>query len=462
MARGQYWKDSFRSSDFNGGDRSARPKQGRHRGVPDLAPPPSGEGQHECPRGAFCASSTRDDDGAWHPLLINSVFCVADESAIVNAIPGLAESWERLAGQAADPLRSRGTGPGGRRPPGSRVLVDAGADALLREAAMTLNGWAARVRGVPGISLSPRRHLPDTLAGVTENCDVLAKWTTQLLALPPGPTLRTWEYAPGRPEPRPAAPSLAAMGAARSESLGLGGPRPPRPGPAVPAVPCRRCGLFVVPSPSGKHWWPAVCTHAAVLESAWAEDRDGNRYPVAWACAECSTPFRGSLPRPRPACDHRPAGAPPARSGGIPADTEAEIEGLEVVRAGDGWVTCFTSLAGADAGLDVLELTARFRRLLGESPARPEALDGVPCRNCEAMASLVRADPPSDPKAEAMHSRCETCGDVMGPGEFREWVRQWDAYVKHGEPVACRRCQLERHAECFGVSCGCAAAGHAA
>ena len=457
------WSISFRSSDFNGGDRRDRPKHGHRQPVNDLAVPLSGDGQHPCPRGARCASSTRDEDGNWHPLPINSVFCIADESAIVNAIPGLPESYARLSRQMTDPLRSKGPGPGSRRPPGSRVLVDAGDDALLREASAVLNGWAARVRGVPGIQLSPRQHLPDKLEGVTENCEVLARWATQLLALPPGPTLRTWEYAPGRPDPRPAAPSLHAMGAARSESLGLGGPRPPRPGPAVPAVPCRRCGIFVVPSPSGKRWWPAVCTHAVTVPARWAENPDGTFRAVAWACAECSTPFRASPPKPRAACLHEPSAAATARPGGIPADIEDEIAGLEVVRAGDGWVTCLTDLSGVDAGLDVLELAAKFKRRLQESAPPPEDLDGVPCRECAAMASLVRADVPADPSAKAMWSRCLTCGHAMDHAEFDEWTDWYDGFVKRGgAPSACRRCELGRHGDCYWVLCGCKAAGHAA
>ena len=74
MPRGQYWVDSFRSSDFNGDDRHGRAKQGHRQPVSDLAVPLAGEGQHPCPRGTFCASSTRDADGNWHPLMINSAF----------------------------------------------------------------------------------------------------------------------------------------------------------------------------------------------------------------------------------------------------------------------------------------------------------------------------------------------------------------------------------------------------
>jgi hypothetical protein len=447
------WSISFRSTDFNGGDRRDHLKRGRRQAVSDLDVPLPGDGQHHCPRGAHCASSTRDEDGTWHPLLINSVFCVADESAIVNAIPGLPGSYERLAGQMTDPLRSKGPGPGSRRPPGSRVLLGAGDDALLREAAAVLNGWAARVRAVPGIRLSPRRRLPGTQAGVEENCGVLATFTTQLLALPPGPTLRTWEYPPGREgASAPAARAVHQMG------------RPPaRQASAAPPVPCRRCGTFVTSSPSGKHWWPAVCTHPVAVPARWAENPDGTFTAVAWACAECSTPLRGATPRQRAACAHEPSAVPPAAPGGIPADIEDQVAGLEVVRAGDGWVTCITDLSGADAGLDVLDLAARFKRRLQEAAPPPEDLDGIPCRECDAMASLVRADIPADPAVKAPWSRCTSCGHVMTRAEFDEWTDWYDGFVKRGgAPSACRRCELGRHQDCYWDFCSCRGAGHAA
>lgn len=383
-------------------------------------------------------------------MAVNAGFCPADESVIEGAIPLLPGSWERLAAQSTDPFRSRGPSSGGRRPPGSRVLVSSADDALLREAASHLSGWAARVRAVPGIDHSARQHDPGTLEGVAESCGVLARWTTQLLALPPGPVTRTWEYAPGRHASAPPLPSLHAM----AEGMRT------RPR-SSPAVPCRRCGIFVTPSPSGRFWWPAVCSHAVVEPSAWREDKDGSPVAVAWACTECGTPFRGKPPARRPPCAHEPSGPPPERSGGIPADIEAEIEGLEVVRAGDGWVTVITEHDGIDAGLDILGLAAKFRRLLGESPARPESLDGIPCRDCEEMSSLVRADPPSDPSAKAPHSRCTSCGDLMDRDEYDEWVKQYNAYAKGGgKPPTCRRCEMGNCSQCCWAVCSCAEEGH--
>lgn len=342
MPRGQYWVDSFRSSDFNGDDRHGRAKQGRRQPVSDLAVPLAGEGQHPCPRGTFCASSTRDADGNWHPLMINSAFCPADESAITNALPDLPRSYALLALRIGDPVRSgRALG---RRPPGSRVLVNAEADALLRTSSAVLMGWAARVRHVPGLRLSPNRHLPGKPEGVRDNCGVLARHVTQMLALPPGPTFRTWTWPP-----------------------------------------------------------------------------DGH----------------------------------------MPADLEAELADLEIVHAGDGWATCVTDLSGTEAGLDVLDLAARFRRILGESPARPEPLEGVPCRSCEEIA-LVEADPPHDPALEKEKSRCTSCGDRMTAEEYASWTARYKSYVEGAGVLTCRMCELGRCRECRFLACGCAAHGHQA
>jgi hypothetical protein len=210
-----------------------------------------------------------------------------------------------------------------------------------------------------------------------------------------------------------------------------------------------------------------VCSHALVLPSAWGEDKDGNRIAVAWACGECSTPFRGGPPRRRPACAHEPSAAAPPR----PADrrkhrapTQAEIEekiaDLEVVRAGDGWVTVVTDLSGIDAGLDVLDLAAKFRRHLLESPARPATLDGVPCRECEEL-TLVEADPPHDPAAEKDKSRCTSCGARMTPAEYAEWTRMYDAWAKGAGLLVCKLCQDGDCGTCWWASCDCRKAGHA-
>src|SRR5581483_8236402 len=79
----------------------------------------------------------------------------------------------------------------------------------------------------------------------------------------------------------------------------------------------------------------------------------------------------------------------------VPDWLEDEIGGEEIVNIGDGWVKTVTLRDGAAAGNEILDLHWRARKLLGETKDRPESLDGIPCRSCEAMG-LERAEPPSD------------------------------------------------------------------
>jgi hypothetical protein len=147
----------------------------------------------------------------------------------------------------------------------------------------------------------------------------------------------------------------------------------------------------------------------------------------------------------------------------MPAWLEEETGDLEVVHAGDGWVTCVTELSGTDACLEADDLAARFRRVLGEAPQRPERLDGVPCRNCEQF-TLERADPPSDPAAEGDWSRCSdlSCRDRMTAGEYRDWTKKYDAWVKGADIEQCYRCATEKCRDCSWDNCKCAGAGHRA
>jgi hypothetical protein len=116
-------------------------------------------------------------------------------------------------------------------------------------------------------------------------------------------------------------------------------------------------------------------------------------------------------------------------------------------------------LDGGDAGLEILRLHYRCRAVLGEVRARPESLDGVPCKQCGDIA-LERAEPPSDPAAEAMHSRCASCGAGMTLKDYASWVR-WYARWADGAGLTCRRCELNRHDECEHDGCGCIICGNA-
>ena len=116
-------------------------------------------------------------------------------------------------------------------------------------------------------------------------------------------------------------------------------------------------------------------------------------------------------------------------------------------------------LSGIHAGREILELHRRARRVLGQVKAPPESFDGIPCRGCEAM-SLERAEPPSDPAREAMHSRCAECGDAMDRETFYEWVSWYQGWASAATGLTCRRCQNGACAQCQWAGCDCRASGH--
>lgn len=142
-----------------------------------------------------------------------------------------------------------------------------------------------------------------------------------------------------------------------------------------------------------------------------------------------------------------------------PAAAEAWEDEVGMVRA-DAMAHMLIPLSGADAGMEILTLHQRSRRILGETRAQPERFDGVPCRECEAMG-LERAEPPSDPDKPAMHSRCPQCGDTMDRGEYLDWVKRYEAWAKGAGLPSCRRCQRGDHEGCAWKACNCRASGHA-
>jgi hypothetical protein len=308
------------------------------------APSVTTDEQRLCARGTWCSAQTRDDEGTWHPARTYQAFCGVDEQVISARAEALPAAYVRLAERIGDPVRS---GRAVRRPPGSRVLVDAEHDALLRLIAAITGAWAARTRAVPGLSLSRHAHRNGTPGAVEADCGVLARNTVPLLALPDGPMARTWTWRAGDP---------------------------------------------------------------------------------------------------------------------MPPDLEEEIGALEIIHAGDGWVRAMTSLGGTQAGHDVLDLHRHAVKLLGETPAPPDVLDGIPCRNCEAMSSLaVLEQPPPEPeKVAPPWCRCLECRDEMTRKELDSWTAQYAGWVRGAGVLTCRKCDLGRCPECTWPSCGCAAAGHRA
>jgi hypothetical protein len=306
-------------------------------------PTETGE-QRECARGAWCSASTRDVDNIWHPARSYAPFCPADTSKITSDCETLPAAYARLAARIGDPARS---GRAVRRPPGSRVLVDAEHDALLRLIADIAGGWAQRVRVVPGLQLARHPHPHGTAAAVAADCAVLAAHTVPLLALGVAPMARAWTW---------------------------------------------------------------------------------------------------------------PAGSP------MPPDLATALADLEIIHIGDGWVRALTGVSGEDAGTEILDLHRRAVRLLGETAAPPTLLDGIPCRDCEAMSSLaVLEKPPPDPQMPPPpFCRCLGCRDEMTRKEYDGWTDQYAAWVRGSGILTCRRCDLGLCGDCSWAGCTCRARGHAA
>lgn len=400
-------------------------------------PQPQDEAHDPCLRGDRCSGGHRDPETQeWHPAPAAQHLCTTCQMVLAECLTAFPGIYARLAVMSLHPSRA---GRAVRVPPGSRVLASPEADALMREAADVTGGWAARVRAVPQLSLTRHAYPHGSTDQVAADCKVLAAFPDPLLALPVAPVTRTWTYLPGKTSLRPA------------------------------PVPCRRCGLPVTPAPSGKRWWPAVCSHPSSVPAAYGEDADGNPVAVAWACAACSKRLPAGWQPPAP-CDHLPSAAappqpaPPQSRTRTIGDVEDEIAHLEVVRAGDGWVTAVTFLHGGDAACELIDLRHRATRLLRETPAPPETFDGVPCRECDEMSSLERAPLPAgaaDPEHDP-YSRCSVCRAAFTREEHDEWTAMYAAWARGSGILVCARCGRGDCGSCSWDQCTCRARGHAA
>ena len=107
-----------------------------------------------------------------------------------------------------------------------------------------------------------------------------------------------------------------------------------------------------------------------------------------------------------------------------PAAAKDRMPGEDGTVRPDGMAHMLPGLSGKDAGMEILDLHYRARKILGETRAPAETFDGVPCRGCESM-TLERAEPPSDPSRPAMHSWCPRCGDAMDDATFAAWARTY-------------------------------------
>ncbi|RCG31958.1 hypothetical protein DQ384_05290 [Sphaerisporangium album] len=89
-----------------------------------------------------------------------------------------------------------------------------------------------------------------------------------------------------------------------------------------------------------------------------------------------------------------------------------------VVREAAGYAEANLELSGADAGLEVLTLHRRCRRLLGETAPAPRLLDGVACRTCD----FTELREVLDDDGVFAGARCYECGAEYTTTSYTELV----------------------------------------
>ncbi|GII86614.1 hypothetical protein Ssi03_46040 [Sphaerisporangium siamense] len=89
-----------------------------------------------------------------------------------------------------------------------------------------------------------------------------------------------------------------------------------------------------------------------------------------------------------------------------------------LVHEAAGYAEVFLDLSGADAGLEVLSLLRRCRRLLGETPPTARRLDGVACGGCD-FAELREL---LDDDGAFVGARCYECGTEYTTTTYAELV----------------------------------------
>jgi hypothetical protein len=151
-----------------------------------------------CSRGEWCSDRVITWDGDERiatGAITPRAFCGTCETYLARLAGELPGFWLRLSFMIGDPLVSEVPI---KSPFGPQVPLREDIDAHLRLMATIVDGWAARVRAVPGLSLSAPQHPYDSAAGVKENATVLAKHYGPLFVLPMGWMTRSFDFLPGK------------------------------------------------------------------------------------------------------------------------------------------------------------------------------------------------------------------------------------------------------------------------
>jgi hypothetical protein len=141
-------------------------------------------GQRPCARGDFCARRTvtfEDGERIITPAMSPRAYCDRCSGHIARCAADLPGFWLRLAAKIGDPLQAEVQV---HIPFGPQVILREDVDAHLRFTALTVAGWAGRVRGIGRIAPPVRAH--DCAGGVRDNALLLERHVTVLLALGPG------------------------------------------------------------------------------------------------------------------------------------------------------------------------------------------------------------------------------------------------------------------------------------
>ena len=217
---GQGWKVSFRAGD------SFKDRQRAHGGASGVlrsavataapalppgaasapqspAPRPAPAAEEEirrCSRGDWCYGrtvATVDGKAVITAAITPRPYCERCAAHIGECLDALPKAYLRLHRELGEAPRR---GQAVHAPFGPRLPLREDIDALMRLMAVTLCGWEARVRAVPGLGLRPRNpELPvHTAESVNQSAGKLAAHLEVLLALQPGWMVRAVNLAPGR------------------------------------------------------------------------------------------------------------------------------------------------------------------------------------------------------------------------------------------------------------------------
>lgn len=160
------------------------------------------ESGQSCARGDFCLGRVITWDGDTRivtPARSPRPYCDRCQRQIGTWAGDLPGFYVRLAFLIGEPVQTEWPAAlSGDEGGGPQVIIREDVEGHMRLLAATVAGWAARVRAVPGLELSPPKYPHGSLGGVRDNAVILAThtgplialqraWMTRLVPMPPMP-----------------------------------------------------------------------------------------------------------------------------------------------------------------------------------------------------------------------------------------------------------------------------------